>query len=312
MGGQGGRGCDLTRAGGHRVPHTSKFEPRGENKELRLGVGCSEIKNVATQIGARALAAHKMDDLRQAKRNKLSCPRDRCPFTTDSLCFMKLHELRYEGTHSYSCYLDNCPYKAYTSSALKIHEMTHRGEKPHVCDICKQAFTQSGSLRRHQKMLHENARPKKMGPLLACDVDGCDFTTRRPSMMARHKKTHERSKKIRPLLACDVDGCLFTTTAPSKMARHKKPHERSKKIRPLLSCDVDGCPYTTRRPDHMERHTRRHRGERPFSCDTCTYRAFTKEELKVHQATHSLDKPFVCDFEGCEYACSQSGNLKRH
>lgn len=62
----------------------------------------------------------------------------------------------------------------------------------------------------------------------------------------------------------------------------------------------------------MELLKRRHRGEKTFSCDTYPYRAFTKSGMTVHQATHSDEKPYVCDFEGCEYGCSQSGNLERH
>ena len=191
------------------------------------------------------------------------------------------------------------------------------------------------------KVMDETRQAKRN--TLSCPRDGCDFTTPRPDHMELHElrhqgirayscyldgcpykaytasalKTHEMRHRGEKLQVCDICRRAFTDTSTRDRHRRRKHPgatraKKAKKIRPLLSCDVDQCPYTTRRPDQMDLHKKRHRGEKTFSCDTCPYRAFTKSDLAVHQRTHLDKKPFVCDFEGCEYACSQPGNLIIH
>ncbi|CAN0448793.1 unnamed protein product, partial [Ectocarpus sp. 8 AP-2014] len=181
-----------------------------------------------------------------------------------------------------SCPRDGCPYMADDASLMKLHELRHKGIRP-----------------------------------FSCYVDGCPYKAYTASALKIHEMTHTGEKPH----VCDIGQCRQAFTQTSALNRHKRMLHPggirvlvppTKKTRRLLACDVGGCPYTTRRPDHMDLHEKRHRGEKTFSCDTCPYMAVTKNELTVHQSTHLDVKPFVCDFEGCEYSCSQSGNLIIH
>ena len=54
--------------------------------------------------------------------------------------------------------------------------------------------------------------------------------------------------------------------------------------------------------------------KKPYKCDFegCDYACNESGSLKTHKRTHSGENPYKCDFEGCDYACKQSGHLKTH
>jgi len=63
-----------------------------------------------------------------------------------------------EKTHRYEshfvCRYQNCDKKFNKSSSLIAHYMRHKNLRPFTCDLCGRAFTQSGTLRRHKKGVH--------------------------------------------------------------------------------------------------------------------------------------------------------------
>ena len=54
----------------------------------------------------------------------------------------------------FTCLYNNCNRVFNKSSSLIVHHMRHKDIRPFQCNICQRSFTQSGTLRRHQRGVH--------------------------------------------------------------------------------------------------------------------------------------------------------------
>ena len=54
----------------------------------------------------------------------------------------------------FTCLYNNCNRVFNKSSSLIVHHMRHKNIRPFVCSICQRTFTQSGTMRRHQRGVH--------------------------------------------------------------------------------------------------------------------------------------------------------------
>lgn len=114
---------------------------------------------------------------------------------------------------------------------------------------------------------------------------------------------------------CDYVGCEYASRKPSDLVKHKRRHTGEKPYK----CDYVGphgigCEYASTRSTDLERHKRIHTGEKPYKCDYvgCEYATAISEHLTKHKRIHTGEKPYKCDYVGCEYASSNSSNLKLH
>ena len=57
-----------------------------------------------------------------------------------------------------------------------------------------------------------------------------------------------------------------------------------------------------------------HAGYKQYKCDYdgCNYACTHSGNLVIHKRTHTGDKPYKCDWSGCDYACTTSSSLHKH
>lgn len=97
-----------------------------------------------------------------------------------------------------------------------------------LIDTTRRRYTQGGSV-------YSRPPPEKCGHslLLACDVGGCPYTTRRPDHMKLQKKRHRGERLFPPCDTCPY----YRAFTKTDLTSHKWTHSHEKK--PFV-CDFDG------------------------------------------------------------------------
>ncbi|XP_004556764.1 histone-lysine N-methyltransferase PRDM9 [Maylandia zebra] len=225
---------------------------------------------------------------------------------------------------------------------LKAHKCTLR---QHRCGQCGATFNKSGFLKRHEQMVHVEAKS------YSCDRCGKVFTT--PSNLKQHQKSNACMKYhcTSELFPCSF--CQFSFTMKSYLIKHIKRHHP---VEYLSHCESDSltdqleeqegekeytCPHCGMNcmtakafkshtcfrqvkvlylcndcgkgfTNHygLKQHQRIHTGEKPYSCPHCSKSFSYVGQLNVHLRTHTGEKPYLCTH--CGESFRQSGDLKRH
>nr|XP_020480995.1 zinc finger protein 271-like isoform X1 [Monopterus albus]XP_020480997.1 zinc finger protein 271-like isoform X1 [Monopterus albus]XP_020480998.1 zinc finger protein 271-like isoform X1 [Monopterus albus]XP_020480999.1 zinc finger protein 271-like isoform X1 [Monopterus albus]XP_020481000.1 zinc finger protein 271-like isoform X1 [Monopterus albus] len=203
------------------------------------------------------------------------------------------------------------------SAFLKRHEqMVHINAKSYSCDRCDKAFTTSGKLKQHQK---SNVCMKYHCTSELFPCTHCQFSFTMKSYLNKHIKRHH---PVEYLSLCDSD-CLIDQpeeeegekkyTCPNcgkscASAKSFKSHSCFQQVKVLYLCTDCGKGFTNHYG--LKQHQRVHTGEKPYSCPHCAKSFSYTGQLNVHLRTHTGEKPYLCTH--CGESFRQSGDLKRH
>lgn len=76
-----------------------------------------------------------------------------------------------------------------TSGHLRRHKLTHNGLKPHKCEYCRKAYSQSNDLVKHLRT--------HLGPnIYRCDIDDCTESFAKFNQLKNHKMIHYSASEM--------------------------------------------------------------------------------------------------------------------
>ncbi|XP_070707652.1 histone-lysine N-methyltransferase PRDM9-like isoform X2 [Pempheris klunzingeri] len=203
------------------------------------------------------------------------------------------------------------------SGFLKRHEqMVHVNAKSYSCDRCGKVFTTSGNLKQHQKS-NTCMKYHCTSELFPCSF--CQFSFTMKSYLLKHIKRHH---PVEYLSHCDSDSlmdqleeeegekeCICPHCGKScASTKAFKSHTCFEQVKVLYLCTDCGKGFTNHYG--LKQHQRIHTGEKPYSCPHCSKSFSYTGQLNVHLRTHTGEKPYLCTH--CGESFRQSGDLKRH
>lgn len=204
------------------------------------------------------------------------------------------------------------------SGFLKRHEqVVHANAKSCSCDRCGKVFTTSGNLKQHQKS-NTCMKYHCASELFPCSF--CQFSFTMKSYLIKHIKRHHpveyqshcNSDTLMDQLE-EEEGGEKESICPhcgKSCASGKafKSHACFQQVKVLYLCTDCGKGFTNHYG--LKQHQRIHTGEKPFSCPHCSKSFSYTGQLNVHLRTHTGEKPYLCTH--CGESFRQSGDLKRH
>ncbi|KAM4705028.1 uncharacterized protein WCC33_009868 [Rhinophrynus dorsalis] len=199
-------------------------------------------------------------------------------------------------THDLSFQSDTCKtcnQRYFGEKQLKEDPTKPRKRQFAKCPQCKQTFTSSRQMTRHEKHFRRKlstgeGRRKKI-------KTAGHVCANRPEVTSN---TLTRTRE----LTCDI--CSRKCSSKLALQRHKGVHAGEKPFQ------CQQCEYKTRLKASLIQHMRVHTGEKPFKCELCPYASIDASSLRRHSRTHTSEKPYKC--QHCSYSCIQKKSLDLH
>ena len=269
----------------------------------------------------------------------LQCKEDGCQFVTKSKARFNQHMNQIHLAKTFECEFDDCDYVVGSSYLLKRHLKSHSNVKSIKCNHCDKAFKTKKGLLLHIDRKHTELCSDL--PDLTCEVEDCQFKTKRLDSLKHHLKYHKRKVYV-----CPFDGCGKQVTTRALLIRHRECHrDKSQEddesgpfkcrwpgcdktfptrkqicghmnahdVVKSSQCEWPGCDRTYVNQYNMRLHMKTH--NRPaFACSWpgCDKAFHSKTQLTYHMNGHSGAKPFKCVWPGCGQAFAYPMALKWH
>ena len=90
--------------------------------------------------------------------------------------------------HQWKCNFPGCDYQNKNKSKVKRHLRKHSKNRPFECQHCHKKYKHKSDLRRHMKTQHLDQCPND--PILVCDWNECQYTTKLLTALNLHKRVH--------------------------------------------------------------------------------------------------------------------------
>ena len=147
------------------------------------------------------------------------------------------------------------------------------------------------------KFSFERERPGE-DKWMYCPRVECNFWTRKPHRMERHRLCHPASGGR--ALVCPDCGAVFATLA--KFLRHdRKEHTGEKEYE---------CKICENEVTDISMHMKTHKVQKDFTCSICKLNFRHKNSLVRHMVQHSGERPYSCQV--CNASFSHESLLKNH
>ena len=153
------------------------------------------------------------------------------------------------------------------------------------------------SLKTPAKFSFERERPGE-DKWMYCPRVECNFWTRKPHRMERHRLCHPPSGG--KALVCPDCGMMFPTLG--KFLRHDRKEHTGEKDYECKICEAEVTDIAT--------HMRTHKAQKDFTCSICTLNFRHKNSLVRHMVQHSGDRPYTCQVCNGSFSCQRV--LKDH
>lgn len=163
-----------------------------------------------------------------------------------------------------------------SQKAYDRHVKDSHGEKTHLCEYkeCNWKFATKCGLDRHINGSHLKLKNFK------CTVAKCD---------AKFFKKHDRANHI------------------------KFAHNNIRNFVCTTMIDDKQCGAKFHAAVKLRRHQEKHSSEKPYKCDKCSVSYKSNDGLIKHtNKIHLNILNHICDGSDCDYACSNSSDLKKH
>lgn len=102
----------------------------------------------------------------------------------------------------------------------------------------------------------------------------CDFTSKTPSLVARHESVVHLKKRF---YRCSK--CTYVTHLRARYTKHYKYHTM-----PLIKCAE--CDFSTPYKWNLDRHVKNHGGAGKYTCRACSFSSEIRQSLTVHEMNH--------------------------
>ncbi|PRD18474.1 UNVERIFIED_CONTAM: zinc finger protein [Trichonephila clavipes] len=210
-----------------------------------------------------------------------------------------------------------------------LHLRVYTKEKPHVCDICNIAFSQSFSLKKQLRIYsNETSHICEIHNRAFSKISNYVFTPRKSRMFVKNAtrlSLKEESLKRHLLIhssetrhVCEICSNAFS------IRRNLKKTFTSSFLCKTSSVNVftprKALSLTESLVTYFTKSVKRHvcaicnkafsQKEKPHVCEVCNKSFFQRVNLKTHLHSHSNQKCNVCEI--CNTALSQVTDLKSH
>lgn len=86
-----------------------------------------------------------------------------CPKTFSTSSQLGVHMRVHNDERPFACLHPGCNKKFRQKMHMKRHYRVHTGEQPFTCNVCKRAFSQASSMKRHMRKRHAGATISLLG-----------------------------------------------------------------------------------------------------------------------------------------------------